>query len=707
MLRRLPISLAVLVIFPLASWAAEPDGDAALAAYFRTETAKLAERCLADIDTLDDWTSRRDEYRRQLAEMLGLDPMPERTDLKPVVTGRRETEWFTVENLHFQSRPGLYVTGNLYVPKGLEKPAPAVLYVCGHGQVKKDGISYGNKTHYQYHGGWFARNGYVCLTIDTLQLGEIEGLHHGTYREGMWWWNSRGYTPAGVEAFNGIRALDYLQSRPEVDGERLGVTGRSGGGAYSWWIAALDERVKAAVPVAGITDLQNHVVDGCVEGHCDCMFMVNTYRWDYPQVAALVAPRPLLIANSDSDGIFPLDGVERLHAKVRKIYRLYGADEKLGLQISAGPHKDTQELQVAAFRWFNRHSKGDSESTVENTGISYFTPEELRVFVDGLPSDQINTRIQETFVPLAETPKVPETKEGWQRLRDGWMTALREKCFRGWPEDAGPLNMQKVATAERDGQVFEAYEFDSQPGVRLRFFLIRPEKVGGNAEVVLSIGPAPSVPEMHEKFVNHFPDDFEDAGFQRYYPTMIDSMDDLEHALILFAPRSLPSSRDEDDRKRQTQLRRRYMLLGQTLAAMQVWDIRRAVEAMRAIDGFRNRRIRSVADGEYAALALYAAPFVQPTMSVRCIDNSADWVSADPYRGPDLLNVRRIAGLPEIAAIVAERSSVRLFRHRLPVGAEPGWSFLDDLSRQFNWEDRRFRLIESEPPPDNAGAGQR
>ena len=132
--------------------------------------------------------------------------------------------------------------------------------------------------------------------IDTLQLGEIEGIHHGTYREGMWWWLDRGYTPAGVEAWNCVRALDYLETRHEVDRKRIGVTGRSGGGAYSWWIAAIDERIKSAVPVAGITDLQNHVVDGMLEGHCDCMFMVNTYRWDFAPWRALVAPRPLLIA---------------------------------------------------------------------------------------------------------------------------------------------------------------------------------------------------------------------------------------------------------------------------------------------------------------------------------------------------------------------------------------------------------------------------
>ena len=298
-------------------------GDESLAAYFKAETTMLADRCLADVKTLEDWQAKRPELHRQLREMLGLDPWPEKTPLEPVVTGILEHEPFVVEKLHFQSRPGLYVTANLYRPKTIDKPLPAILYVCGHGRAKKDSTSFGNKTVYQHHGAWFARNGYVCLVIDTVQLGEIEGVHHGTYNLNQWWWNARGYTSAGAEAWNSIRAIDYLVSRPEVDAERIGITGRSGGGAYSWWTAALDERVKVAVPVAGITDLENHVVDGTVEGHCDCMFMLNTYRWDYALVAALVAPRPLLISNTDKDSIFPLEGVVRVHEKVRDIYRLH------------------------------------------------------------------------------------------------------------------------------------------------------------------------------------------------------------------------------------------------------------------------------------------------------------------------------------------------------------------------------------------------
>ena len=152
--------------------------------------------------------------------MLGLWPLPERTPLQPVITGIIEREeGFRVEKLHFQSRPHLYVTGNLYLPKNGQAGAklPAVLYVCGHSGRGRDG----NKTAFQQHGMWFATHGYACLLIDTLQLGEIAAIHHGTYRENRWWWQARGYTPAAVECWNGIRAIDYLQARPEVDPDQI------------------------------------------------------------------------------------------------------------------------------------------------------------------------------------------------------------------------------------------------------------------------------------------------------------------------------------------------------------------------------------------------------------------------------------------------------------------------------------------------------
>jgi hypothetical protein len=154
--------------------------------FLRRATMQLAGDDLAGIKTLDDWQSRRPQLRQQLFEMLGLSPLPEKTDLKPTVTGTVDAGEFIVEKLHFQSRPGLYVTANFYRPKHVDKPLPTILYLCGHGTVKLDGVSYGAKASYLHHAAWFAREGYCCLILDTLQLSEIEGHHHGTNRFGWW-----------------------------------------------------------------------------------------------------------------------------------------------------------------------------------------------------------------------------------------------------------------------------------------------------------------------------------------------------------------------------------------------------------------------------------------------------------------------------------------------------------------------------------------
>lgn len=424
----------------------------ALDHYFEQQVSAIEGQLEREVKTKEDWLSKKDEYRRQLREMLGLDPLPPRTDLKVTKTGEFEHEGVIVENLHFQSMPGLYVTANFYRPKqgiDLMKGLPTVLYVCGHAVKDKDGVRYGNKAGYEHHGVWYAKHGFVCLVIDTVQLGEIVGEHHGTYSKDRLWWWSRGYTPAGVEAWAGIRALDYLETRPEVDKTRFGVTGRSGGGAYSWWIAALDERIKAAAPTAGITTLRNHVVDGCVEGHCDCMFMVNTYRWDYDKVAALVAPRALCICNTDKDGIFPIDGVFKIYQSTRRIYKLLGAEQNIGLQFAEGPHADTQPLNTGEFHWMTRFLQGaDRMSTLDSPAVHSIPMEKLRVFPVntgtlapntkptpdqlGWPADQKNTRIDESFVGLQSQADVPNIDLEWRDDSKVMMQGLKEKCFGVW-----------------------------------------------------------------------------------------------------------------------------------------------------------------------------------------------------------------------------------------------------------------------------------
>ena len=609
--------------------------DQSLAAYFRSETMALSRRCLADIHSLDDWQAHRAEYRRQLQEMLGLWPMPERTDLHPVVTGKIEREDFTVEKLHFQALPQLYVTANLYLPKKLETPAPAILYVCGHSQVVTNGVSCGNKTYYQHHGEWFARNGYVCLVIDTLQLGEIEGLHHGTYREGQWWWNSRGYTPAGVEAWFGIRALDYLCSRPEVDKDRIGMTGRSGGGSYTWTVAALDDRVKVAAPVAGITDLQNQVVDGAVEGHCDCMFFVNTYRWDFPQVAALIAPRPLLIANSDKDTIFPLDGVVRVYNQARRIYQLYGATNHLGLLITDGPHADTQDLQLPVFRWFNRFLK-QQDPLIEMAAKKFFDPQELRAF-DQVPPDQVNTRIQESFVPAARP--APTTDIDQKELQD-----LRAKAFGGWPAEPFPIAPVLYAQSNRAGLHIRCYRFESQPGVELSFVLLSDAKVLKPGKVILKILDTESWTNSPcETFPQGAIADDQIAGFRR-------QMQDEKAALAFFAPRLVEPSPWTSDPKKFVQIRRRFMLLGQTLDGMRVWDIRCAVQALHSLQETKGASVYLLARGDMGVNAAYAALFEPRVAGLQLTQ-----LPSSQAAGPDYLNALKFVELPQVITALGNR----------------------------------------------------
>jgi dienelactone hydrolase len=686
-----------LPIAPAADYAlpAKSPGDRMLAESFRAETAKLAGRCLAEIKSLEDWTARRETYRRQLFEMLSLDPLPPRSDLKAVVTRKVERDDFTVENLHYQSRPGLYVTANLYLPKNLTKPAPTILYLSGHGPVISNGVSYGNKVAYQHHGAWFARNGYICLVLDTLQLGEILGLHHGTHREGMWWWNSRGYTPAGVEAWNCIRALDYLSTRPEVDTNRFGATGRSGGGAYSWWIAALDDRIKAAAPVAGITDLHNHVVDGAVEGHCDCMFTVNTYRWDYPQVAALVAPRPLLIVNTDADSIFPLDGVQRTQAQVRRIYVLHKASDKLGLVIGPGPHKDTQDLQVPVFRWFNKHLKGE-DPVIEMAAVKFFTPEQLKVFTT-LPKDSINTNIHETFVPTAPAPAAPKNKEEWARQRDSWLAALKEKSFAGWPTDPGPLRLERKFSATRNGLTLQAFDFDSEPEVRLRLYVLAGSAAAPQ-EILLNVRDETEWADelgwlrtaFETELLDEPPSDLarKDGIFKGRFETFSGALKDGAAALAFFAPRGVGLSAWSGDARRQVQIRRRFMLLGETLDSARVWDIRRAYQALRLMPQSAGIKLNLNAGGTTAVNVVYASLFESGINGLQLIS------PARSHRfGPDYLNVLRVLDVPQAVTMAAERGKVLVFSDE-----NTAWEFPNRVAGILDWSRERFSVHISSAP---------
>jgi dienelactone hydrolase len=699
--------------------AAEPvsdtaHGDRMLEAYFRNQTRQIADACLADIKTKADWEKKRPELRRQFLDMLGLWPPRPRTDLHPVVTGKIDAERFTIEKLHFQSSPGLYVTGNLYVPKGLKVPAPAILYVCGHANTVVDKVSYGSKVNYQHHPAWFAEHGYVCLILDTLELGEIPGIHHGTYRLGMWWWQTLGYTPAGVECWNAIRALDYLQSRPEVDPKRLGVTGRSGGGATSWWVGAADERVQCIIPVAGIGDLEAHVVrgvaprfrNGVISGHCDCMYFTNTYRWDFPLVAALCAPRPLMLGNSTSDDIFPAIGYRGLASKVRRIYDLYGAGDRFTVVETAGPHKDTPELRREAYRWMNRWLKGETGEPTEMERPR-FTPQQLKVF-DHLPEDALNPIIQETFVKPAQTeaPTVPEVaRQWWASKRQEWCRDLHEVVFRGWPEPPPALGTRLVADIKHDDVRLRAYDFTSEAEVELRLWVRTSTKATRPGRVVLTVlGDEPQWRVWQSEFGPAFRPAFETEAAKggRDSGALDWALDALAlqreaTAFAVIAPRGIGPTRWQpiDAAYRgtepakltagETHIRRRFALLGQTLDGQRVWDVRRALAVLRDVPDLKGASVSLQGKNEAGGIALYAALF-EPDVAGLDL-----WHLPGSHRqGPTFLNIRRFFDLPQAVALAFPRRINLYVRSKADV---PSWDWPVQLQKALGHESLKIHIV--------------
>lgn len=673
---------------------AESTGDRMLDAYFAAETARHTAAKLADLKDLAAWKDTREKRREELREMLGLSPLPPRSDLQTQITGRIEHEEFFVEKLHYQSLPGLYVGASLYVPRNLRGKAPAILYVCGHAAGREDKATYGAKANYQHHGAWFARHGYVCLTLDTIQLGELEGVHQGTSRFGLWWWGARGYTPAGVEVWNAMRALDYLESRPEVDGARLGMTGRSGGGSYTWMTAALDDRVQVAVPVSGMIDLQAQVADGRLSGHCDCMFTVNTYGWDFPVIAALVAPRPLLLGNCDQERGFPLPAVLRLHAEVAAVYRLYGAEKNFGLSIAAGTHRDSQDLQVPTFRWFNRFLKQE-EAPIRIVAEKLFRPSELRAF-PSLPADERTTTIHETFVPLAR-PTVPTTAMEWARVRDEWRAVLREKSFRGWPSAPEPAEVATVARHSRGGLVAKRLEFTSQGAFRLPAYVFSAgdaqpprarlhvlddqawndlvEAYGVDGADVLGLRKQPLRSDTAQPRSTA-----RDDG--RRFQSLFEQVARGELTLVCFPPRGIGPTAWTSEGKPRGDVRRRLVLLGQTLEGMRVWDIARAMAVLRQEAFGAAAHLELAGDRHQAVNALYASLFADGVSAVELIA-----APASHRDGPDYLNVLRFLDVPQALAMAAERQPVRLVE-----ADAASWSWAVATAQRLQWPASRIRI---------------
>ncbi len=316
--------------------------------------------------SVPEWQDRARNLRTHILASAGLVPMPERTALNAVVFGDVTKDGYVVSKVYFESLPGFFVTGNLYRPSG-SGPFPAIVSPHGH-------WTYGRLENTATNSGpgraiGLARQGFVVFAYDMIGYLDSQQLPHtfGGRREQLW-----GLTLAGLQLWNGIRAVDFLESLPYVKRDAIGATGESGGGTQTFLLAAVDDRIRVAVPVNMIS---LHMQGGCL---CENLpgLRLDTNN---VEIAATIAPRPMLMIAATGD--WTKETMEVEYPAVKAIYRLVGAEDRVQAVRIDAEHNYNKASREAMYAWMARWLKGaPADVRIAERGFSVEPLQELLVF---------------------------------------------------------------------------------------------------------------------------------------------------------------------------------------------------------------------------------------------------------------------------------------------------------------------------------------
>lgn len=291
--------------------------------------------------TLEQWEERKSRLRGQILSASGLDPMPDKTPLNPQFVSRLERSGYSIENVLLETFPGYFLGGNLYRPLGRKGKFPGVL--LAHGHARSGRIENTHLASPPAFGISMARQGYVVFSYDMVGWNDTKQTIHefGGPREVLW-----GFGPLGLQLWNSTRVLDFLQSLPDVDSERIAMTGWSGGGSQAFLLAAVDERVKVSAPV--------NMVSAIMQGGSPCEnapnLRIDTYN---VEIAALAAPRPMMIVSSPWDQSRNTPREE--YVVIRGIYSLYGKVHNVENVDVEAQHNYNRDSREAVYRFFGKH----------------------------------------------------------------------------------------------------------------------------------------------------------------------------------------------------------------------------------------------------------------------------------------------------------------------------------------------------------------
>lgn len=350
--------------------------------------------------TLEHWLGKAAELREHILVANGLWPMPEKAPLNPQISEPINRTGYSIENVVLETQPGLYLTGNLYRPRGKKGPFPGVLSAHGHwrnGRLEDSVLASvpGRAIN-------FALQGYVVFSYSMIGYNENKDLFPHRFdepRHQLW-----GFSAMGLQLWNSLRALDFLSSLPDVDPERIAMTGASGGGTQTFLATAVDPRIKVAAPVNMVSA---YMQGGCV---CENAPLLRTHSTNV-DIAALAAPRPLLLVSTSGDWTRHTPRVE--FPAIQSVYRLFGAAERVANVHLYDEHNYNRESREAVYSWFGRWLLGTNVAATEQP----FTVEDSTALQASLPAPPAPLpELYERFVEAARNQISAFRPKNWREI---------------------------------------------------------------------------------------------------------------------------------------------------------------------------------------------------------------------------------------------------------------------------------------------------
>lgn len=466
----------------LPKWKYITDSKVSLYNYFAGQAFSMLDDRkdkLSKLKSKQDWLKRQSQVVATFNKILG--PFPQKTPLNPVVTGVVEKEGVRMEKVYFESLPGYYVTGALFLPSDKKGKVPAILWCSGHSNAG-------------YRGGTYmpvilnlVKKGFAVFAFDPIGQGERKQYvvnskkklpsptQEHSYPGSQLFLAGR--SPAYYFIWDGIRAIDYLYSRQEIDTARIGVTGRSGGGTQTAYIAAFDSRVKAAAPECYITSYEKLLMTMGPQDAEQNFAKSIYYGLDIADLLVCFAPKPMLIVSTTRD-IFSIQGTREVYKEVKRTYTYLGNADHLRMVEDDAGHASTQLNREALCRFFQLYLSNPGKAVDEDVPV--FTEEELQVTAAGnvyasLKGDNLQT-LAKGHLKQVLNKRTPITGLKDLKRRIAGVTGFTYENNAAPPIFSGRY--------PRKGYVVEAYLLKT-PTVYLPLYWLKPQKKAGKQKTIL------------------------------------------------------------------------------------------------------------------------------------------------------------------------------------------------------------------------------